>query len=94
MFIKTGCYCRFGETGKRFFAGQSTNWDPEKLVALNKRSGAQYFFATANHHHNLDLEQQVPGVEYVEGRTEEGYFITAASMQKSWITLTMGMDKW
>jgi alpha-L-fucosidase len=31
------------------------NWDPEKLVALYKRAGAQYFFAMANHHDNLDM---------------------------------------
>jgi len=31
------------------------NWDPEKLVALYKRAGAQYFFALANHHDNMDL---------------------------------------
>jgi alpha-L-fucosidase len=31
------------------------NWDPEKLVALYKRVGAQYFFAMANHHDNLDM---------------------------------------
>jgi alpha-L-fucosidase len=30
------------------------NWDPEKLVGLYKRAGAQYFFALANHHDNLD----------------------------------------
>src|SRR5688572_9195998 len=30
-------------------------WDPEKLVTLYKRVGAQYFFAMANHHDNLDL---------------------------------------
>lgn len=30
-------------------------WDPEKLVALYKRTGAQYFFAMANHHDNLDM---------------------------------------
>jgi alpha-L-fucosidase len=29
-------------------------WDPDKLVALYKRAGAQYFFAMANHHDNLD----------------------------------------
>jgi len=29
--------------------------DPDKLVALYKRAGAQYFFALANHHDNLDL---------------------------------------
>src|SRR6185369_13228767 len=31
------------------------NWDPDKLVALYKRVGAQYFFALANHHDNFDL---------------------------------------
>jgi alpha-L-fucosidase len=30
------------------------NWDPEKLVELYKRAGAQYFFALANHHDNFD----------------------------------------
>jgi alpha-L-fucosidase len=34
---------------------KAENWDPEKLVALYKRAGAQYFFAMANHHDNLDL---------------------------------------
>ena len=34
---------------------KAENWDPEKLVALYKRAGAQYFFALANHHDNLDL---------------------------------------
>lgn len=34
---------------------KAQNWDPEKLVALYKRVGAQYFFAMANHHDNLDL---------------------------------------
>jgi hypothetical protein len=28
---------------------------PDRLVALYKRVGAQYFFAMANHHDNLDL---------------------------------------
>jgi alpha-L-fucosidase len=31
------------------------NWNPDKLLALYKRAGAQYFFALANHHDNLDL---------------------------------------
>jgi len=31
------------------------SWDPGKLVALYKRAGAQYFFAMANHHDNLDM---------------------------------------
>lgn len=34
---------------------KAENWDPEKLVTLYKRAGAQYFFAMANHHDNLDL---------------------------------------
>jgi alpha-L-fucosidase len=34
---------------------KADNWDPERLVALYKRAGAQYFFAMANHHDNLDM---------------------------------------
>ncbi|PTX92206.1 alpha-L-fucosidase [Verrucomicrobia bacterium LW23] len=34
---------------------KAENWDPSKLVALYKRTGAQYFFAMANHHDNMDL---------------------------------------
>jgi len=34
---------------------KAQNWDPDKLVSLYKRVGAQYFFAMANHHDNLDL---------------------------------------
>jgi alpha-L-fucosidase len=34
---------------------KAAKWDPEKLVTLYKRAGAQYFFAMANHHDNLDL---------------------------------------
>lgn len=34
---------------------KAENWNPEKLVSLYKRAGAQYFFALANHHDNLDL---------------------------------------
>ncbi len=34
---------------------KAEHWDPEKLVALYKRTGAQYFFAMANHHDNLDM---------------------------------------
>ncbi|HEX4053095.1 MAG TPA: alpha-L-fucosidase [Tepidisphaeraceae bacterium] len=30
------------------------NWDPEKLMNLYKRAGAQYFMALANHHDNFD----------------------------------------
>jgi alpha-L-fucosidase len=34
---------------------KAENWDPERLVKLYKRAGAQYFFALANHHDNMDL---------------------------------------
>ncbi|MGH9665286.1 MAG: alpha-L-fucosidase, partial [Bryobacteraceae bacterium] len=30
------------------------HWDPDKLVALYARAGAQYFFALADHHDNFD----------------------------------------
>lgn len=34
---------------------KAEKWDPERLVKLYKRVGAQYFFAMANHHDNLDM---------------------------------------
>ncbi|MBB5349946.1 alpha-L-fucosidase [Haloferula luteola] len=34
---------------------KANHWDPERLVKLYKDCGAQYFFAMANHHDNLDL---------------------------------------
>lgn len=34
---------------------KAENWDPEALVSLYKKAGAQYFVALANHHDNLDL---------------------------------------
>lgn len=34
---------------------RAEKWEPDKLIALYKRVGAQYFFAMANHHDNLDL---------------------------------------
>ncbi|MDQ5980452.1 MAG: alpha-L-fucosidase [Verrucomicrobiota bacterium] len=34
---------------------KAERWNPDQLVALYKRAGAQYFFALANHHDNLDL---------------------------------------
>ena len=34
---------------------KAEHWDPEKLIALYQRAGAQYFFALANHHDNFDL---------------------------------------
>ncbi|HEX4084840.1 MAG TPA: alpha-L-fucosidase [Chthoniobacteraceae bacterium] len=34
---------------------KAQNFDPEKLVALYKRAGAQYFVALADHHDNFDL---------------------------------------
>lgn len=36
-------------------AWKAENWDPDELVGLYKRAGAQYFFAMANHHDNFDL---------------------------------------
>ncbi|TWT90863.1 Alpha-L-fucosidase [Pseudobythopirellula maris] len=34
---------------------KADKWDPDRLVGLYKRVGAQYFFAMANHHDNLDM---------------------------------------
>lgn len=34
---------------------KASNWNPDKLIELYKKAGAQYFFAMANHHDNLDL---------------------------------------
>ena len=34
---------------------KAENWNPDRLVSLYKRAGAQYFFAMGNHHDNLDL---------------------------------------
>ncbi|MET3877351.1 alpha-L-fucosidase [Chitinophaga sp. OAE865] len=33
---------------------KAENWNPEELVALYKKAGAQYFVAMANHHDNFD----------------------------------------
>jgi alpha-L-fucosidase len=33
---------------------KAENWDPQKLLALYKKAGAQYFVALANHHDNFD----------------------------------------
>jgi alpha-L-fucosidase len=33
---------------------KAENWEPEKLVSLYKRAGAQFFVAMANHHDNFD----------------------------------------
>jgi alpha-L-fucosidase len=33
---------------------QAEQWDPNRLMQLYKRAGAQYFFALANHHDNFD----------------------------------------
>ncbi len=33
---------------------KAEKWNPDKLMALYKRAGAQYFFALANHHDNFD----------------------------------------
>lgn len=34
---------------------KAEKWDPDYLVALYKKAGAQYFVALANHHDNMDL---------------------------------------
>ncbi|HBF35465.1 TPA: alpha-L-fucosidase [Candidatus Sumerlaeota bacterium] len=34
---------------------KAENWDPENLVKLYKKVGAQYFFAMGNHHDNFDM---------------------------------------
>ena len=51
---------RYGHPSKAGFKEvihewKAEQWDPEALVSLYKRVGAQYFFALANHHDNLDL---------------------------------------
>lgn len=34
---------------------KAEQWDPDELMALYKKTGAQYFVALANHHDNFDL---------------------------------------
>lgn len=34
---------------------KADRWEPERLMALYKRAGAQYFFTLGNHHDNFDL---------------------------------------
>lgn len=34
---------------------KAENWNPDELMALYKKAGAQYFVALANHHDNFDL---------------------------------------
>lgn len=36
-------------------AWKAENWDPDQLVELYHRAGAQYFFAMASHHDNFDM---------------------------------------
>src|SRR5574344_2702167 len=36
-------------------AWKAEKWEPDSLIKLYKEAGAQYFFALANHHDNLDL---------------------------------------
>jgi alpha-L-fucosidase len=45
----------YGHPSKVGFKDVIHDWNPEELVKLYKRVGAQYFFAMANHHDNLDL---------------------------------------
>jgi alpha-L-fucosidase len=51
---------RYGHPSKSGFKDvihewKAESWDPEALVAFYQSAGAQYFFALANHHDNLDL---------------------------------------
>jgi alpha-L-fucosidase len=51
---------RYGHPSKAGFKDiihewKAEKWNPDALVSLYKRVGAQYFFALANHHDNLDL---------------------------------------
>ncbi len=51
---------RYGHPSKAGFkdvlhSWKAERWDPDALVGLYKSVGAQYFFALANHHDNLDL---------------------------------------
>ena len=51
---------RYGHPSKAGFKDiihewKAENWDPDALVSRYRRAGAQYFFALANHHDNLDL---------------------------------------
>jgi alpha-L-fucosidase len=64
---------------------KAEKWDPEKLVALYKRTGAQYFFAMANHHDNFDLYdsryQPWNSVKVGPGKDIVGGFAQAAHHQ-------------
>jgi len=64
---------------------KAEKWDPEKLVALYKRAGAQYFFAMANHHDNFDLYdsryQPWNSVKVGPGKDIVGGFAQAARHQ-------------
>lgn len=51
---------RWGDPAKFGFKDVINDWkaqnfNPDDLMALYKRAGAQYFFAMANHHDNMDL---------------------------------------
>jgi alpha-L-fucosidase len=51
---------RYGHPSKAGFKDiirewKAERWDPEALVSLYKRVGAQYFLAMANHHDNFDM---------------------------------------
>lgn len=50
---------RYGHPSKAGFKDidhiwHAENWDPERLIALYKKAGANYFVALANHHDNFD----------------------------------------
>ncbi len=51
---------KYGDPGEFGFKDvindwKAEKWDPDALVALYKRVGAQYFMALGNHHDNMDL---------------------------------------
>ena len=50
---------RYGHPSKHGFkdvihAWKAEEWDPDELLSLYKRAGAEYFIALANHHDNFD----------------------------------------
>jgi len=51
---------RYGHPSKRGYKDvvrtfKAPRWEPQQLVDLYKRAGAQYFVALANHHDNFDM---------------------------------------
>lgn len=78
---------------------KAEKWDPEKLMALYKRVGAQYFFTLGNHHDNFDLwdskyhkwnsvnlgpEQDIVGKWEKAARTQGMYFGVSIHSAHAW----------